>query len=312
MNQKNVIIISGPTATGKTSTSIRVAKELNAEIINFDSIYFYHELNIGSAKPTLEEMNGIPHHLIGIQSINEPLNAADFIKLAIPLINTIHKNGKPVILTGGSGFYLQAILNGMYESISTSDEITHKSQQLYETRGIESFRTILKENDLKSFEQIHENDHYRTRRAVEHFWQTGNKFSDQKDKMPDLLKNSPVAQNEWNIIHCYLDIPKDEHFEIIEKRTNLMIQRGLESETSQLLNEFSKDLKPLQSIGYKEMVAFLEGEFSSLLECVERINISTRQLAKAQRTWFKKVEKVSFNPLIDQENIIPFIKSKLI
>jgi tRNA dimethylallyltransferase len=311
MINKNLIVISGATATGKTSLSIKVAKEFDAEIVNFDSIYFYNELNIGSAKPTIEEMQGIEHHLINIRSVKDPLNAADFVRQAIPLVNKIQKTGKPVVLVGGSGFYLQALLNGMFESITTSEDVLKKSDQLYSDLGIQAFRDLLKKEDPKSFETLHENDHYRNRRAVEHFWQTGEKFSQQKEKMKELLKDSPVIQNKWNVIHVHLKIPREDHNKIIENRAKIMLENGLLDEAKELISNFSSDLKPLQSIGYKEIIGFIKGEFSSLDECLERIVISTRQLAKAQRTWFKKVEKQSFNPLENSEKIIPFIKNEI-
>ena len=187
MKQNKIIVISGPTATGKTSTSIKIAKEVDAEIINFDSLVFYKEITIGTAKPTPQEMEGIIHHLVGTQSILEPINAADFMKMAIPLINEIHQRDKVVILVGGSGFYLQAVLNGMYDSITTTPDITEKSDSLYLSEGITPFRKILKDVDQISFERYHENDHYRIRRAVEHYWMSGVPFSEAREKMKEKI-----------------------------------------------------------------------------------------------------------------------------
>lgn len=307
---KDVIVISGPTATGKTSTSIQIAKHINAEVVNFDSLVFYRELNIGTAKPTQKEMDGVSHHLVGTQSINNPMNAADFQKIAITTINEIHSRSRPVVLVGGSGFYLQTLLNGMYKGGSTPKEITIKSDKLYELEGITPFIKILESNDIKSLERYHINDHYRLRRAVEFFWSTGKKFSTERDQMRDYTLESPVILNNWNIKHIHLDIEKTEHFKIIQSRSRLMIKEGLVKEVQDLLNlDFKRDLKPLKSIGYKETIDYIDGKFDSVEDYIERIDISTRQLAKSQRTWFKKLNLNTFNPLTDFDIILKNITS---
>lgn len=305
---KDVIIVSGPTATGKTKTSIEIAKLKSYEVVNFDSLVFYHEITIGTAKPTQEEMQNIPHHLVGTHSITSPLNAADFQKEAVQIINDIHKRGVGVVLVGGSGFYLQTLLKGMYKGGSTPSEVTERSNKLYQESGIEPFRNILKESDIENFERYHENDHYRIRRAVEFFWTTGKPFSNERNKMDSYM--GPAEKYNWDIKHIHLDIDKDVHFEIIQKRTRSMIELGLIEEVKSLIeSDFSKELKPLQSIGYKETIDYIEGYFDSKEEYIERIDISTRQLAKAQRTWFKKMNLKSFNPLKEFDSIIEYINS---
>jgi len=305
MNQNNIIIIAGPTASGKTSTSINLVKKLGGEILNFDSLLFYKELNIGTAKPSIEEMESIPHHMVSTHSIANPINAADFIKIAIPLINEIHKKNKTVFLVGGSGFYLQALLKGMYQSETTSLEIRNKSNLIYENEGIAPFIELLKNNDPISFERYHENDHYRIRRACEHFWMTGAPFSESRKEMPNQQMQSPQVKFNWNTYFCYLDLPKEEHFKIITKRTEQMLQAGLIQEVESLIAAgFTGQEKPLKSIGYKEVIDFLNGEYSDREACAQKINISTRQLAKAQRTWFKKIEKNEYHSLEDQDKIL--------
>lgn len=299
---KNIVcIISGPTASGKTSTSIQLAKKFGGEIVNFDSLLFYKEINIGTAKPTPKEQSGVTHHLIDCHSVAKPINAADFLKEALPIIEKIHSENKIVYLVGGSGFYLQALLYGMYDSVTTPKEVTAKSDSLYKAQGISPFREVLKNNDKLSFERYHLNDHYRIRRAVEHFWTTGEKFSESREKMEEKKKNSPLINLGWNIFHCYLDLDKPAHFEIIKNRTKKMLEDGLMQEVQNLIDSgFSGEEKPLKSIGYKEAFDYLNSKFDSIEAMEERINISTRQLAKSQRTWFNKVEKRSFNPLTDK------------
>jgi len=301
-----VVVISGPTASGKTDIAIELAAQFGGEIVNFDSLLFYKEINIGTAKPTISQRKEIPHHMIDIRSISSPINAADFAREAHPIIENLLKEKKIVYLVGGSGFYLQALLKGMFDSPTTPSEISSKSDKLYEDQGIEPFLEILKENDLKSFERYHINDHYRIRRAVEHWWTTGYPLSSAREE-----KDSSNAQNDhktihsWDLEHIHLDIPKEEHLAIIETRTKKMLQSGLIDETRDLLNQgFDGSEKPLQSIGYFEALDFLKGKYSSLEECEERIVISTRQLAKSQRTWFKRDHgKKVFHPLKERKEI---------
>jgi tRNA dimethylallyltransferase len=307
-----LIIITGPTASGKTSTSISLAKFIQdnfhkkVAIVNFDSLLFYKELSIGTAKPTNQEMNGIEHHLISIESINNPINASDFIILAKEKIEELHQLNYIVILVGGSAFYLRALLKGMYEASKPDEELKLNIETEYKKFGIAPFIDFLRENDPESLQNLHSNDHYRLIRAVEFFKLTNSKISEQK-KLLD--QNSPYdfskITHPWSIAHIYLDLPKNEHQKYIEKRSQEMLHMGLQIEVENLLkNGYSKSLKPLESIGYKEMINFLDGNYPTIQDCFERIVISTRQLAKSQRTFFKKISpKTEFNPVLDQLKI---------
>lgn len=301
-----VVIISGPTASGKTDLSIELARRFGGEIVNFDSLLLYKEITIGTAKPTPEERGEIPHHMIDVSSISEPLNAADYAKRAHQIIEGLLKNNKLVYLVGGSGFYLQAILKGMYDSPTTPKDILERSESLYRQQGIQPFRDILQQEDFLTYTRYHENDHYRIRRAVEHFWTTGVPLSIARAK-----KDSANAQMDqssihgWEILHIHLDIPKEEHLEIIKKRTAKMLMTGLREEVQTLLqNGFTGLEKPLQSIGYKEVLDLHFGLMKNVEECQERIVISTRQLAKSQRTWFNRIAgKLTFHPLLQKPQI---------
>lgn len=303
---RNIFIISGPTATGKTQTSIALAKINNAEVINFDSLYFYRELSIGSAKPTQLEMQGIVHHLVGNRSISQAFNAADFMREAIVLINQLLDKKICPILVGGSGFYLQTILKGMPEAHTTPAEILDRSNKLYQEHGIQLFINELKKVDPASAVRLHPNDHYRIRRAVEFFWTNQRSLTDSQKEL-DQYSNvkSPAQIHNWHFQHIHLDIPKFQHQSIIEKRVDDMLQNGLIDEVKLLLQQgFSGLEKPLQSIGYKEVLQYLHGEIPDIDSMRNLIIIATRQLAKAQRTWFAKIEnKLCFNPLTDQSMI---------
>lgn len=306
----NVIILSGPTATGKTSLAIEIHRRFpQCEIVNFDSLCFFQELSIGTAKPDENELKAAPHHLVNTNSITEKLNAADFCEMAKDKIIDLHQNKKVPILVGGSAFYLRALIKGMY--IENDDDQSEKVAPLYEQNGIESIIEYLKNHDPKSLENIHQNDHYRLQRAMIFHLSNGKKISDQK-KSFDQIDPYDFNQNQfdWNTHHIYLDIDKDEHWEIIHRRTNLMIQTGLIQEVQDLLNKgFSSKLKPLQSIGYKQVIEFLAQDKSEQKELIELIYIATRRLAKSQRTFFKKIHpKFSYHPLKDQNKIFEDLK----
>lgn len=316
--KNKVIIVSGPTASGKTKTSIEIAKHLQnnlnekAAIVNFDSLLFYKEISIGTAKPTMRERAGIEHYMIDIESIKSPMNAAQFIKKGEAIITDLLQKNHTVVLVGGSAFYLRALLKGMYESPTPSTEIKERLDTLYKEKGIAPFIDFLKKHDPQSLINLHENDHYRLMRAVEHFEATGTKISEQKKELDNL---NPYDFSEiihpWSILHIYLDLPKDEHFSIITKRVEVMMNDGLMDEILELERQgFSLNEKPLQSIGYKEAIEFKNGLFPKLQDCIERISISTRQLAKSQRTFFNKITpKESFNPVSDQVRIIERVTS---
>ena len=283
-------------------------KNIPFAIVNFDSLLFYNELNIGTAKPTSEELKKFSHHMVNITSITNPMNASDYYKKAIPIIQKLHEGNIIPILVGGSGFYLRSLIKGMYDSPTVSDELKAKNEILFQKEGITPFLEILKKHDHYSYENLHPNDSYRIIRATEFFQTTGTPISSEKNRLD--LRNpydfsNGGAQN-WKIFHSYLDIPKDQHQIIIEKRTKQMIEEGLIDEVRLILKEgFIGTEKPLQSIGYKETLQFIEGKFDSQESYIERICISTRQLAKSQRTFFKKVlEKETFNPLVDMEKAL--------
>lgn len=313
--ENKLIIISGPTASGKTSTSITVAKYLiethnkQVAIINFDSLLFYKELNIGTAKPTVEEMNGVTHYLINNRSISHPLNASDYCDIAHEKIKELLDQDIIIILVGGSGFYLRALIKGMYDSPKIDESLRAKINKEYEENGIAFIREFLKIHDVKSYDTLHENDHYRNIRAYEHFVSHDSPISLEKEKAQ---KNNPYdfsksRYSHCKILHFYLDVEKDLHQEIITSRAQQMIKDGLVEEVKSLLDssEYSGDEKALQSIGYKETIGYIRGEFSSMESYIERITISTRQLAKAQRTFFNKVTpKIEIHPLKEVDIIL--------
>ena len=321
MKKNPVVILSGPTASFKTHTALFLAEQLakeagvSVEIVNFDSLLFYRELNIGTAKPTPEELRAIKHHMIDIASAQQPINAADYADSARKILAELHTAGKIPILAGGSGFYLRALIKGMYDEAHVPPDVREKVETLYQNQGMAPIVDVLKVHDPESLHVLHPNDHYRLKRAVEYFWTTGDPISKAKAEM-DLLSPYDFSQTtipDWQILHCHLDLPKPEHLAVIRERTQAMLANGLVDEVKKLLESgFTGKEKPLNSIGYKEIMDYLAGEYPNLSECAERIIISTRQLAKAQRTWFKKVgPKSIFHPKTEAREIYATVKTFL-
>lgn len=307
-----MIIISGPTATGKTKSSLELYEQLKknnvlSEIINFDSLCFYKELKIGTAKPTKEELQQAPHHLVGTESIQSPLDASLFIKKADKALDCIWEKGAVAILVGGSGFYLRALMKGMYAENSPSLQTVK-----LENQPIEEVRSKLKLYDPESYENLHPNDHYRLRRAYEFFLETGKKISEAKKTIEKPYDFQDSSRLPCSFLHFYLDIEKKEHWRIIQERTNKMIKNGLIEELKDLLHHgFSPALKPLLSVGYKEVQQYLKGELKTLDELKDRINISTRQLAKSQRTFLGKVTPKETIDSTDKDSQAMMVKQAL-
>ena len=295
-----VAIVSGATATGKTALGIALGKKYGLEIINFDSLLFYRELHIGTARPSADEMEGVPHHLMGQESIKAPINAAQFSQLAKDKISSLHRRGVVPLLVGGSAFYLNALLQGMGDEHPPSQQARGKSHALYEREGISPFRQILREYDPPNFHKLHENDHYRIRRAVEYYWSTERPFSSHSFR-----RSPPSNIHHWNLCHIYLHIEKHRHWPIIHHRSQRMVENGLVDEMADLLAQgFTGREKALQSIGYREAQQFLNGAIATRKQLMERIAISTRQLAKAQKTFFSRMAvKRECNPLEDVQLI---------
>lgn len=277
-------------------------------IINFDSLLFYKELNIGTAKPSAEERGDHPHFLIDLCSAKEPMNAHDYIQMAEAEIKKCHEDGEIPILVGGSAFYLRALIKGMYESTKIDEKLKAQIDSEYKENGIEPFISFLKEHDAETMEILHENDHYRIIRAYEHIRQTGEPFSNERKRMEandpyDLAKG---IHSDWSLHHIYLDLPKEEHWSYITGRTTSMVEGGLVEEVQDLLNSgFTGQEKPLNSIGYIETMDWINKKFESKEDYMERISISTRQLAKSQRTFFKKIHpKLTYHPLQDEAKIL--------
>ena len=284
-NKPPLVVLTGPTAVGKTALSISLAKEINGEIISADSMQVYRQMDIGTAKIMPEEMQDVPHHLIDILDPDEDFNVVKFKELANACIEQIYSRGKIPILVGGTGFYIQAVLKDVSFQQEEETEIRMELEKLAQDKGAHYLYEQLQKVDPESAKVIHENNVRRVIRALEYFEQTGCKISYHNQQEKE--KESP-----YNFAYFVLEQDRNFFFERIETRIDLMMEQGLLDEVKSLYKKgYGRDLVSMQGIGYKEIYAYLDGEYS--LEDAEYIlKRDTRHFAKRQLTWFKREKDV--------------------
>lgn len=281
-----LIVLTGPTAVGKTDLSIKLAKAVNGEIISADSIQVYKDMNIGSAKITEEEMQGVPHHLIDVLSPEEDFNVVCFKNMADKAIKEIYERGHIPIITGGTGFYIQAVLNDIDFKENEDDGYRTYLENLAAEKGEIYLHDMLKKVDEKSAKAIHFNNVKKVIRALEYYHQTGEKISEHNET--ERAKESP-----YNFAYFVLDCAREKLYKRIEKRVDIMIEQGLVDEVKSLLDKYNltSDSVSLQGLGYKEIYAYLMGEIS-LDEAIYIIKRDTRHFAKRQLTWFRREKDI--------------------
>lgn len=285
---ERVIVIVGPTGVGKTKLSIELAKHFNSEIINGDSVQIYKELNIGSAKVSKEEMQGIKHHLLDFKEINEDYTVYDYQKDLRNKIEEFNKKGLIPIVAGGTGLYLKAALYDYRfeeENSSNFDD--------YESYSNEEVYNLLKEKDEKEALKLHPNNRKRVVRALNII----NNLQGNKTEMLEKQEHKLL----YDVVFIGLTLPRDILYERINKRVDLMIENGLMEETKQLFEKYKdKNYKSLQAIGYKELFSYYKGEIS-YQEAIELIKKKSRNYAKRQYTWFNNQFDVNWFE-VDLEN----------
>lgn len=283
MTKPTVGFIVGPTASGKTALSIKLAHELNAEIISADSIQIYKKLDIGSAKPSKEERDGIVHHLMDFVSPCDNFSVADFQKLAFEKIDDIISRNKFPLVVGGTGLYINSLTYPLnFDETATDDKLRERLNSL----DSEVLYQMLKEKDAEASEKLHPNDKKRVVRALEIIELSKNKA------VPNDFTNSKNA--EIKIIPRMIGISQKREvlYERINKRVDIMMQEGLLDELKSLLNSgCNEQSQSMQGLGYKQLIKHLNGEYT-LCEAVERIKIETRHFAKRQLTWFRRDERI--------------------
>ena len=283
-NKPRVIAVVGPTAVGKTALAVSLARELDGEVISCDSMQIYRGMDIGTAKITEDEKCGIVHHLIDIREPYEDFSCADYATLARELIDDIVSRGKTPIFCGGTGLYLNSVLEISSFAQTTKDEgFRAEMEEFARENGNSALHARLAEVDLESAEQIHENNVKRVIRALEIYHSTGKKKS-------ELDALSKCDSSPYDATVFFLSAKnKDALYERIERRVDIMIEDGLVSECKRLYDKgyLSNGMPSSEAIGYKELVPFIEGR-DTLESCIARLKLSTRHYAKRQITWFKK------------------------
>lgn len=281
---KKVIVVCGPTASGKTALAIGLAKKLNTEIVSADALLVYKGLNIGTAKPTEEEKEGVVHHLIDVVEPTEAFSVSDYERMALPIVERLLEEGKTPILCGGTGFYIQSLLyKSGFGNAPANDEVREKYERMAKEDGVQAVHDKLKSVDPESAEILHPNDLKRVIRALEIFETTGKKKSDQCDER---VPRFPFEA------FC-IDFPREELYRRIDLRVDRMMQAGLIDEVKELLKSIPKTAQCMQGIGYKEIVEGME-EGLSLDSMSDIIKRRTRNYAKRQQTFFKRMEHMHY------------------
>lgn len=284
--KRPLIVLTGPTAVGKTKLSIALAKAVGGEIISADSMQVYRYMDIGSAKISRKEMQGVAHHLIDILMPWDEFNVVIFQKRCLQAMEEIYGRGHIPILTGGTGFYIQSVLYGIdFTETSEQAEYRKKLEETARREGAEALHERLRQVDPLSAESIHANNVKRVIRALEFYEQTGEPIS---------AHNERERQKESRYASCYFVLNDDRKklYEAIDRRVDLMLEAGLEAEVRRLKElGCTRDMVSMQGLGYKEMLAYLDGE-CSMEEAVYRIKRDTRHFAKRQLTWFRREKEV--------------------
>jgi tRNA dimethylallyltransferase len=295
---KLLIVIVGPTAIGKTGLSVDIAETFNAPVISADSRQFYREMKIGTAVPEEYDLNRVPHFMIGHLSIAQDYNAYRYETEVLKLLDEIYLDHSCAVLVGGSGLYVNAVLNGIDELPDPDPEIREHLNRLLEQEGIGKLQSLLNQMDPAYFSQVDKNNPKRLMRALEVCMATGQSFS-------SLRKNNPM-QRKFRAIRIGLNIDRQLLYERINARVDRMIAEGLVEEARSLYPY--RHLNPLNTVGYKELFGYFDG-LVSLDKAIEQIKFNSRKYAKRQLTWFRKDKDVKWFDPAQREEIIGFIRT---
>ncbi len=295
MKKIPVIAVVGPTASGKTSLSINIAKHFSGQVVSADSMQIYEKMNIATAKPTDDEMQGIPHHLIGFQPIDKKFSVAEYVTLAKECIERIHNQGDLPVVAGGTGLYIDSLLqNIQFSKEESNTEIREEITEMFEEKGAEFMLEALREIDPQTAEKLHLNDKSRIIRALEIYKATGKTMTEQK-----II--SREEETPFDVLYIGINYrDRNVLYDRINLRVDLMLENGLLEEAKDFYDT-SSDTTACQAIGYKELAPYFKGE-STLEECVEKLKQETRHYAKRQLTWFRKNENINWIYPDDYEN----------
>ena len=302
--EARLLCLLGPTAVGKTEIAIQLAQHLNAEIVSVDSRQIYKQMDIGTAKPTPEERQAAPHHLIDCVDVSQPFSVADYQSLADTAIAGIQNRGKQVILVGGAGLYFRAIVDGLFEGPDADTALRERLEQEAAQHGVDVLHERLRACDPASAERIHPNNLVRVIRALEVYELTGTPMSEHQQQWHQENQRYPFTA------FC-LTMPRALLYRRIEQRVDVMLANGLIAEVESLLAAgYARDTVALRSFGYKELIAYLDGK-CTYLEAVEQLKQNTRRFAKRQLTWFRKDARIEWVDRNSTPNIVTYLLEKI-
>ena len=304
MEKLPLVIINSPTATGKTELAVNLALEFGGEIISADSLQVYRYLDIGTAKPLMEERKGIKHHLIDVVNPDEEFNAALFAEKARAIISEVAGKGKPVFVVGGTGLYIRALLRGIIDTPDVDENIRNHYRKLRDSHGKKYLYDLLLQRDAAAAAQINPNDSVRVIRALEVLEQTGESILVKQ-------KRHSFADSPYKTYKIGIQVDKKELKQRIELRTEKMIAAGLLDEVKGVLAMgYSENLKPLQSLGYKQVIGYLRDKYDSQ-SCMDLIKRDTWQYARRQMTWFSADKEINWfsNDSVDEiiKKVVSFL-----
>jgi len=303
MNQPRVVIVLGPTGVGKSKLAIEWAEELGGEIISADSMQVYRYMDIGTAKPTLDDQKRVQHHLIDLVTPDQPFHAALYRTLGRKTIDQLYENKTPIWVVGGTGLYIKTLTQGLFSSPKIDPHVRESLKQEAKEKGTDALYERLKKVDPKTAFHLHPNDLFRIIRALEVFDSTGAPISFYREQ-------HRFGENPYLTLKVGLEINRDRLYHRIEKRVDQMLEKGFLQEVERLMGMgYGPALKPMQSLGYKQMVQFLLKEIG-WDEAVRQMKRDTRHYAKRQLTWFKADSEIHWwDESIDREEIFLEIKS---
>ena len=298
MKDKYLVVIAGPTASGKTATAIKVAKALGTEIISADSRQFYKELPIGTAAPTPEEQSEVQHHMIHNLNVEDKYDVADYEQDVLDLLKKLFVNHDTVVLTGGSGLFIDAVCKGLDSIPDISEDVRNKVDELYKKGGLIALQNEVERLDPEYYNIVDKYNPRRLQRAVEVCYQTGLTYTS--------FRKNTVKQRDFKIVKVALLWERADLINRINKRVEIMVSEGLLDEAKSMYPK--RHLNSLNTVGYKEVFEYFDGKVS-LNEAIENIKINTRQYAKRQMTWLRKNNDYKWFAVDEQEDMLKYINA---
>ena len=299
-NQRFLVLVVGPTAVGKSELCLNLAKKFQTEIVSCDSRQFYRELHLGTAKPSPEEMEQVPHHFIDSLSIEDAYDVRKFEQEALLVLERLFASKKVVVMAGGSGLYAQAIVHGLDEVPGADPKVRKEIITSYEVLGLEWLQSEVERVDPEFFDKVDRNNPQRLMRALEVFRCSGLKFSSFRIKSK--------VNRPFQTLKIGLDLPREELYHRIDQRMENMLTRGLFEEAQSLFDK--RHLNALQTLGYTEIFGFLEGKYDTE-EMLRLLKRNSRRYAKRQLTWFRKDNQIKWFHPSQEEDILHYLISQM-